>query len=244
MNCMGFKKMLAVGVAIFGLALCAMPASAGWGCRGGCCGGCGGWYGGYASCGYGCCGCGYGWGGGGWGWGGCSGGCYGCGYGWGGGGWGSYGYGLSSYCSSCGGTLVAYSGGGCSSCGGGQSIAQPADMPSTPPAVPPTPPGMNPPNRTSIESPDGGSIMLTVWVPSDAKVTINGATTKSTGGERHFVSYGVRPRLYLRVQDQGGDCSRRQDRSGRADGFAHARQQRVVAFHFSVPSSERLAATE
>ena len=31
MNQAGFRKVLAVGVAIFGLGLCAMPASAGWG---------------------------------------------------------------------------------------------------------------------------------------------------------------------------------------------------------------------
>jgi uncharacterized protein (TIGR03000 family) len=35
--------------------------------------------------------------------------------------------------------------------------------------------------------------ILTVWVPSDAKVTINGMLTKSTGNKRLFVSYGLRP---------------------------------------------------
>ena len=35
--------------------------------------------------------------------------------------------------------------------------------------------------------------LLTIWVPSEAKVTINGLTTKSTGSRRQFVSYGLQP---------------------------------------------------
>jgi uncharacterized protein (TIGR03000 family) len=35
--------------------------------------------------------------------------------------------------------------------------------------------------------------LLTVWVPYDAKVTINGMPTKSTGSRRQFVSYGLKP---------------------------------------------------
>ena len=53
--------------------------------------------------------------------------------------------------------------------------------------VPPTP------NRTSIEPNSEESGVLTVWVPYEAKVTINGMLTKSTGSKRHFVSYGLRP---------------------------------------------------
>ena len=46
---------------------------------------------------------------------------------------------------------------------------------------------------TSIEPTAGDSGILTVWVPNEAKVTINGLLTKSTGSKRHFVSYGLRP---------------------------------------------------
>ncbi len=35
--------------------------------------------------------------------------------------------------------------------------------------------------------------LLTIWVPHEAKVTINGMQTKSTGSRRQFVSYGLRP---------------------------------------------------
>lgn len=124
------------------------------------------------------------WGCGGWGgWGG----YYG---GWGGyyGGWGGcYGCGWSGYyapyyagCSSCC--------GGYSSCGcdyGGCSSYQPAAPASPTPATPPAPP------KTTGISSDGG--YLTVSVPSDAKVTINGMETRSTGSQRQFCSLGLEP---------------------------------------------------
>ncbi len=49
------------------------------------------------------------------------------------------------------------------------------------------------PNKTSFEPAAGESGILTIWVPYEAKVTINGMLTKSTGSKRHFVSYGLRP---------------------------------------------------
>jgi uncharacterized protein (TIGR03000 family) len=45
----------------------------------------------------------------------------------------------------------------------------------------------------SIDASPADSGILTVWVPYEAKVTINGMLTKSTGSKRHFVSYGLRP---------------------------------------------------
>lgn len=253
MNCAGFRKVLAVGMVIFGLGLCAMPASAGWGCYGGC-GGCGYGWGGCGGCGYGwggCGACGYGWGGlgcgwGGWGyrWGGC-GGCGGCGY--------------SCGCdNSCGGTSAAYSNCGCSTCGGGQYISEPAGMPSTPAGAPATPPastppttspssgtpGATPPSHTSIESPDGETAVLTVSVPNDAKVTINGMLTKSTGSERRFVSYGLREgRTYkytVKVEIVREGKILPQEQSVLLTGGA----QRSIAFDFSARNNERLAATE
>jgi uncharacterized protein (TIGR03000 family) len=50
-----------------------------------------------------------------------------------------------------------------------------------------------PPRTTSTEETSENGCLLTVWVPSDAKVTINGMLTKSTGGRRQFVSYGLQP---------------------------------------------------
>ena len=68
----------------------------------------------------------------------------------------------------------------------------------TPPLSTPTIPegggGLLPPTHgASLEGVRGDSCLLTVWVPYDAKVTINGMPTTSSGSRRQFVSYGLRP---------------------------------------------------
>jgi uncharacterized protein (TIGR03000 family) len=59
-------------------------------------------------------------------------------------------------------------------------------------------PGMG--SGTSIEPAAGESAVLTVWVPYEAKVTVNGLLTKSTGSKRRFVSYGLRPGYAYRYE--------------------------------------------
>ena len=63
-----------------------------------------------------------------------------------------------------------------------------------PPIVPPTP------SKTSIEQKGENGCLLTVWVPEEAKVTINGRLTKSTGSRRQFVSYGLKPGLSYKYE--------------------------------------------
>ena len=64
-----------------------------------------------------------------------------------------------------------------------------------PGTLPGTPPGPSPVlPKTSATSADNSGI-LTVWVPYDAKVTINGLETHSTGSRREFVSYGLKSGL-------------------------------------------------
>jgi uncharacterized protein (TIGR03000 family) len=50
---------------------------------------------------------------------------------------------------------------------------------------------LNPGKSTNNATPETSGI-LTVWVPFDAKVTINGLATKSTGSRRQFVSYDLK----------------------------------------------------
>jgi uncharacterized protein (TIGR03000 family) len=79
------------------------------------------------------------------------------------------------------------------------AMPPPAAMP-TDPAPAPALPGPGAPGplpllpKTSATSADTTGI-LTVWVPYDAKVTINGLETRSTGSRREFVSYGLKPGL-------------------------------------------------
>jgi uncharacterized protein (TIGR03000 family) len=79
----------------------------------------------------------------------------------------------------------------------------PPVLPGTPaaPATPATPapaipaiPGEKPaaPGATSAPTLENSGL-LTIWVPNEAKVTINGMATRSTGSRRQFVSYGLKP---------------------------------------------------
>ncbi len=98
----------------------------------------------------------------------------------------------------------------------GPSIPTPAAAPAagTAPAAP-TPPLSTPaapalPSTSTPATPEGGlpipgghgasleetgadGCLLTVWVPYEAKVSINGMATKSVGSRRQFVSYGLKP---------------------------------------------------
>jgi uncharacterized protein (TIGR03000 family) len=79
---------------------------------------------------------------------------------------------------------------------------EPSTAPSTLPDLGPSDklPGLEPsvptlpgePKSTSVPTPENSGV-ITVWVPFDAKVTVNGRATKSTGSRRQFVSYGLKP---------------------------------------------------
>jgi uncharacterized protein (TIGR03000 family) len=46
--------------------------------------------------------------------------------------------------------------------------------------------------KTSATSAENSGA-LTVWVPYDAKVYVNGKETRSTGSRRQYISYGLEP---------------------------------------------------
>jgi uncharacterized protein (TIGR03000 family) len=71
----------------------------------------------------------------------------------------------------------------------------PAEPPATlpqldePPAAPATPASPT----TGAEPTREDSGLLSIYVPYDAKVTINGLLTSSKGSRRQYVSYGLKP---------------------------------------------------
>jgi uncharacterized protein (TIGR03000 family) len=75
-----------------------------------------------------------------------------------------------------------------------------------PPAAPETPsepalPGPGADDSTTGFVPArGDSGLLTIRVPADAQVVINGLETKSTGSRREYVSYGLKPGLVYRYE--------------------------------------------
>jgi uncharacterized protein (TIGR03000 family) len=217
-------KYLLIGlVVVLALSMVTPQAQARWwGCGWGGCGwgGCGwggcGWGGcGWGGCGYGRCGW-RGWGCGGCGYGcgscysGCWSGCYGgsCGTCGSGCGYAAYDCGCTGYAAPAG-TAPAMAPTPArkpelpiESAPAPGMPAMPA--PGTEPAAPGMMPGMpaNPtppappitPGKTGATSADASGV-LTVWVPYDAKVTVNGLVTKSTGSRRQFVSFGLKPGL-------------------------------------------------
>jgi len=65
----------------------------------------------------------------------------------------------------------------------------------TQPATPPT----TLPNSTRMPTPETSG-QITIWVPPEAKVTINGLPTRSTGTRRQYVSYGLKPGYLYRYE--------------------------------------------
>ena len=92
----------------------------------------------------------------------------------------------------------------------------PMEMPSVPRPEPPhldsgAVPGPTPPAKTTSAISTENSGVLTVWVPYDAKVTVNGRLTKSTGSRRQFISYGLKPGLSYKYVVKARSRSRRAD---------------------------------
>ena len=193
-----------------------------------------------------------------WYWGGCG---YGCGYSYG------CGYGGCSY-----GGCTTYDGCCLGAVSGTPTPAQPTPAPTPakkpvlepPPAMPTepapsptlpgpggllpgtqlpgTPPGPSPVlPKTSATSADTSGI-LTVWVPYDAKVTINGLETRSTGSRREFVSYGLKPGLSYKYDVHAQVLREGKLLEETRTVTLTAGQIEAVAFGFNIQPGEQVAA--
>jgi len=114
--------------------------------------------------------------------------------------------------------------------------------PITPGSVTPDAGGIIP--HTSIERTSGDSGVLTVWVPNEAKVTINGMLTKSTGSKRNFVSYGLRPGYTYKYEVKAEIVYEGKIVTETKLVSLTAGDRSGVAFGFNIPSNEGLAQTE
>ncbi len=76
-------------------------------------------------------------------------------------------------------------------------FGDPGETPAEPPIGTP---GSSPlPEARNVPTP-ANSGLLTIWVPYDAKVKINGLATKSIGSRRQYVSYGLKPGFDYRYE--------------------------------------------
>jgi uncharacterized protein (TIGR03000 family) len=197
-------------------AWCGRGCGGGWGCGwpyASCCGYWGG-YGGWRTCGWGC---GYA----------CGCGCY---SGWYGGCCGgSY---VSTFSSCCGGTTIAPS---------TPTIAPQSPTPAQRPIEPTPAPAAPPPGKTSATSAENSGI-LTVWVPYDAKVTVNGLETSSMGSRRQFVSYGLQSGLSYKYVVRAQVIRNGQVQDDTRTVTLTAGEVTAVAFGFNATGSQVAAA--
>lgn len=105
----------------------------------------------------------------------------------------------------------------------------------TPP--PPPAPGTSTdffPNRST-------SGLLTIWVPADAQVTINGLQTKSTGSKREYVSFGLKPGFSYKYVVQAQVARDGKMLQETKEVMLTAGGQEGVAFGFNPKAAEQLA---
>ncbi len=87
-----------------------------------------------------------------------------------------------------------------------------------------------------------GSALLTVWVPYDAKVTVNGLATRSAGSRRVFVSHGLKPGFSYRYDVHAEVVRDGQIQEENQTVVLTAGQKESVAFGFNPKPTEELAA--
>ena len=112
----------------------------------------------------------------------------------------------------------------------------PVPGPSGAPGTPPPPP-----TKTSATSAENSGV-LTVWVPYDAKVTVNGLQTRSVGSRRQFVSFGLQPGLSYRYVVKAEVVRNGQIVEDTRTVSLTAGQITAVAFGFNTIPAEQVAA--
>ena len=130
------------------------------------------------------------------------------------------------------------------------TITTPPAAPAVPaPAKPASPSGLLPgeapaiPGATSYVPTSEDSALLSIWVPAEAKVTINGLATRSSGSRRQYVSYGLQPGFSYKYEVRAQIVRDGQVVEESRTISLTAGQRGAVAFGFNTRSAEGLAAT-
>ena len=110
------------------------------------------------------------------------------------------------------------------------------------PAAPAAPaaPSPAPAARTQVLAPDAG--VLTIWVPAEAKVYINGRETRSKGAQREYVSYGLKPGYSYRYQVRAEILRDGKLVEETRDLYLSGGAREAVAFGFEAKTTEGVAA--
>jgi len=135
--------------------------------------------------------------------------------------------------------------------GGGVDI----DRPSSEPAMPGLEPGegvipsFRPSGSDAPATPPAGPLgatradsgLLTIYVPYDAQVKINGMLTRSTGSRREYVSYGLKPGFSYEYEIQAEVVRDGQVRTDTRTVILSAGDKEAVAFGFNTPTTSNVA---
>lgn len=95
---------------------------------------------------------------------------------------------------------------------------------------------------TTMAPTSATSGLLTIYVPYEAKVTINGLDTKSTGSRREYVSYGLKPGYTYEYTIRAEIVRDGKPLSDERTVVLTAGARNAVAFGFNTPNTENLAA--
>jgi uncharacterized protein (TIGR03000 family) len=118
--------------------------------------------------------------------------------------------------------------------------APPANPPVAPPGAgaPAAPAAPSAPNATTTsQEPElESSGLVTIWVPAEAKVTINGRATRSTGSKRQYVSFGLKPGFTYKYDIQATIVRDGQLVEETRTVSLTAGQRSAVAFGFNKPA--------
>jgi uncharacterized protein (TIGR03000 family) len=112
------------------------------------------------------------------------------------------------------------------------------------PAAPKAPTTPTPPKPKAASTSAENSGVLTVWVPYDAKVTVNGRETKSAGSRRQFVSFGLQPGLTYKYVVKAEVVRNGQIVEDTRTVSLTAGRISAVAFGFTANQPEQVAAAQ
>jgi uncharacterized protein (TIGR03000 family) len=116
---------------------------------------------------------------------------------------------------------------------------EPGPMPTPPPPTEPAPT----PSTMYSPTPETSGV-VTVWVPYDAKVTVNGLATRSTGSRRQFVSYGLKPGFSYKYEIRAEVVRGGKTEEDTRTVILTAGMNTAVAFGFNTNPAESLASAQ
>jgi uncharacterized protein (TIGR03000 family) len=114
-------------------------------------------------------------------------------------------------------------------------------LPAPAPAAPAAPP-VSSPSAGVVPDLEGTRGLIAIRVPAEARVFINGLETKSRGGYREYVSYGLKPGLTYKYEIRAEIARRGRPVQNTRTVYLRAGSRKRVAFRLEAEPDEAIAA--